>query len=256
MRQVVESNVAVIPCVDGVTALRARTGAPPGLTVATDAFNRSYECNISEYKRRTADISFLLQAQLDQGPLISMADTVFVDDHAGAVASVDAELLEQGVIKAVEVFGEVLEGKGMTANTTKGYTLAAPCGPGARSATVRMAASDSIRARITARYLGPDLHWGGSAHHEVRKRVVAAWGVWSMYRKLWGAPQMEKLARRVFNSAVVSTLTSGLSAFVLSMRELSVLSKVYYKMLRRLARGRASWEVVTPVGIEKTLPYQ
>ena len=99
LRQVVESNVAVIPCADGVTALRARTGVPLGLTVATDAFNRSYECNISEYKRCTADVSFLLQAQLDQGPLISMADTVCVDDHAGVVASADAELLEQGVKK-------------------------------------------------------------------------------------------------------------------------------------------------------------
>ena len=120
MRQVVESNVAVIPCADGVTALRARTDVPLGLTVATEAFNRSYECNISEYKRRTADISVLLQAQLDQGPLIFMADTVFVDDHAGAIASADAELLEQGIIQAVEVFGEVLEGTGMTANKTKG----------------------------------------------------------------------------------------------------------------------------------------
>ena len=43
----------------------------------------------------------------------------------------------------------------------------------------------------------------------------------------------------------------GFAAFVLTARELACVSTVYYKMLRRLARGRASWEIVTPQGIEK-----
>ena len=68
--------MVVSPYADGATALRGTTGVPRGLTVATDAFNRSCEGTIAQYKERTVGLSCLLQAKLGDSLLLSMTDTV------------------------------------------------------------------------------------------------------------------------------------------------------------------------------------
>ena len=61
----------------------------------------------------------------------------------------------------------------------------------------------------------------------------------------------------VFVAVAVTTLTSGLSSVVLADRELAKLSSIYYVMMRKLARGKASFEVILEDGRQKnSVPYQ
>ena len=100
-------SVTVMPAADGIAMLRQGQGVPPGLSSATDIFNRAYETPVEKYKQYTDKICAMgvispfedvEQEDADQplkagrepgGKRLDASKTIFVDDIA-ASAAVDA----------------------------------------------------------------------------------------------------------------------------------------------------------------------
>ena len=108
---------------------------------------------------------------------------------------------------------------GFKQNTGKANSLLRLHGEGSRTSLHNTQRIEGINAKVSARYLGPQLHWQNRASIEVGIRIKQAWSAFHMYKKLWFSGVNLKFKVCVFKATVLSSLCSAIVVFVLTKTE-------------------------------------
>jgi len=193
-------SVTVMPAADGIAILRQGQGVPPGLSSATDIFNRAYEAPVEKYKEYTDKICAMgvispfenagrepgksqyhgddpgqsLEAGSDpSGKRLDASKTIFVDDIAASAAVDTCDFVQPTIETLNDTIDDLFEDHGFLQNADKAATLVHLCGEGARHEQWRLDSSE-IYTPDHARYLGPQLHKKGDTSIEADIRVKNA----------------------------------------------------------------------------------
>jgi len=243
--QVVSNTISIVKCQDSTLIVHHATGIAPGLTCATEAFNSCYEDRLTEYYKGIEPHTKLLSVESvvpnEQGvkQVLDPSSTSFVDDLATTIVCKDSKKLHETFQFIDTKLDTCITTAGLEQNKTKAQSIAQCRGPGAHAAYKQLASDNKVGLTSNARYLGPHLHWQSSTTHEAELRVKHAWGSFYMYKKFWQRRVAMSFKKNVFIAAVVSTLLSGLVAFVLNGTSFRMLETCYFQMIRKVLGRKA-----------------
>ena len=243
--QVVSNTMSIVKCQDSTLILHHATGVAPGLTCATDVFNRCYEDRLTEYYTGIEQHTKLLSVKSvvfdehGQQKTLDPSSTSFVDDLATTIVCKDSKTLHQSFQSIDTKLDTCISTAGLVQNKTKAQSIAQCRGVGAHAAYKKLSKDSKVGLVTNARYLGPHLHWQSSTTCEAEKRVKHAWGSFYMYNKFGRREVTMFFRKNVFIVAVVSTLLSGLVAFVLNDTSVKMLETCYFQMVRKMLGRQA-----------------
>ena len=237
---IIQNNISIVPCSDGVNLLSAGTGVMPGLSEATRLFNFAYSKPLNKFLDVAQNQMWLTNVLSPVSKKwIQAGMTAFVDDVATSLCTFSHQDMPKVAKQTLKLFDQSITPAGFKQNMTKANSLLLLHGEGSRTTFNLMKQIDGINVCAHARYLGPQIHWLGRAKIEVCNRVKQAWSAFYMYRKLWYSNVNIKFKICVFRSTVCSVLFSALVVFVFTKAEFGKISVCYYGMLRKPLRGEA-----------------
>jgi len=215
------------------------SGVPQGGPMASEIFNDCYAKVIQQYIQDSneADDSLCVQSNIS-GNNINIGTTAFVDDTCSTlVEKVHSKLPEKSKIDD-RLFHNVITPLGVVQNKGKMEFVCRTFGTNSRQ-TLWDFQEYSKNFRVSARYLGPYLHWNGISSSEISLRIDAARKAWFLFSGFWYTSVDFRLTKIFFKAFVFSVLTSGLCAFVLTSGDLKKLDTFVLNKARRLLRGKA-----------------
>ena len=137
IEQIIDNCIAIVACQDGVAVLHTQSGIPPGLTCATQVFNKVYEEALTKYTEAIAETTCLLHVKsVDPAntQTQSAATSTFVDDIATTyVSPMPNGLNDAALLGTLELDHAILQ-IDMKQNLEKAQSIAQCRGKGARIA--------------------------------------------------------------------------------------------------------------------------
>jgi len=240
LQQHVEEHICMFQALDGDIVAQMGSGIPQGCTTASLLFNRVYKRSANHFLTCTRDADVYAYAVSPiTGNMVQTSTTIFVDDIGKTSAIGDISQLCNYITALNSDLDDSLSITGCTQNTNKQEFVARLFGPGSFPITRQLQERFPQSFRTSARYLGPMLSWNSGATVEVDRRCKSARAAWFIFRKFWFSRNDTRFILLVFRAVIFSILTSGLTAFVLSVKDLNKLNTVVIQCGRKLMKGKA-----------------
>eukprot|EP00971_Amphidinium_carterae_P017133 338177-Amphidinium_carterae.1 len=166
----------------------------------------------------------------------NMAASAFADDLGATSAARGIEALRRSMNRKTLCLQDQLNMRHLSLNQSKSVCIVTARGKHAAKASRRLGAHTHFgqeKLVESSKYLGSVRMNGPSAKEECKARIHAAKGTFAAYRAFFCKCSNMSIARQIFLSTVIATLTFNLEAWVLTETELEQLERAQYHLMVR-----------------------